>query len=60
MWYLFALIKYSDANVPSLLMTVCKIPFSMRTVPSACNVTQTEVETYNTYRLQKALQAMYT
>lgn len=42
MWfiqYLFALIKYSEAKVPSLFMTVCKIPFSMRTVPSACDVT---------------------
>ncbi len=39
-YYLFALIKHSEAKVPSLFMTVCKIPLSMRIVPSACNVTQ--------------------
>lgn len=34
--YLPASIKYNDAKVPSLFTTICKIPFSMTTVPSAC------------------------
>lgn len=38
--YLFALIKHSDAKVPSLFMAVFKRPFSMTTVPSAYNFTQ--------------------
>lgn len=37
--YLFASIKDSDAKVPSWFTTVRKIPFSMRTVPSACGYT---------------------
>lgn len=42
--YLFVLTKHSDASVPSLLTTVLKIPFSMRTVPSAWNVTSFQIK----------------
>lgn len=50
--YLFSLIKYSEAKVPSLFITTRKIPFSMRTVPSPYNVpkhTLSQVKWQNRY-----------